>query len=114
MKELFIYVLSINGILFAFSIIFYFFQPKKINSIYGYRTKRTMNDNAVWSFANKFFAKQFMRYSGIFFAFTSFMYMLNPISWLPWVMAGITILASIIKTEQELNKFYDKDGNKLK
>ncbi|WP_010136957.1 SdpI family protein [Ochrovirga pacifica] len=36
--------------------ILYKFPPKKINYLYGYRTKRSMRDQKNWDFAQKFSA----------------------------------------------------------
>ena len=63
--DTFTYVLSVNGLLFLMSIVFYFFPPKKINYIYGYRTNRTMLNDDIWNFANSFFCVTLLKYSGI-------------------------------------------------
>lgn len=39
------------------SIIFLKFPPKEINPIYGYRTKKSMQSQKHWDFANREFAK---------------------------------------------------------
>ena len=41
-------------IILLISIIFKCFPPKKINSIYGYRTHRSMKNITAWNVANKF------------------------------------------------------------
>ncbi|MBL4605271.1 MAG: SdpI family protein, partial [Flavobacteriaceae bacterium] len=51
----YVYVLSVNGLLFIISLIFYFFPPKKINNLYGYRTHRTMQNKEAWDLANNLF-----------------------------------------------------------
>lgn len=109
------YVLSVNGLLFAFSLIFYFFPPKKINSFYGYRTPRTMNSQKIWDEATVFFGKQFLIYAGISLIGALLLGYINPkISWQPMLLAVLAIGVAVVKTEQELNKKYDKDGKKLK
>ena len=70
----YIYVLSINGLLFFFSLVFYFFPPKKINNFYGYRTKKSMLNDDIWSFANQQFNKSFIRYSFLGFLAALFLH----------------------------------------
>ena len=107
------YVLSINGLLFLFSIIFYFFPPKKINAIYGYRTNRTMKNDTIWKFANTYFTKQFLVYATIsFFAALLFVSFSKNVSWQPMAIMLFSLGAAIIKTEQEINKNFDEEGNK--
>ncbi|CAA0146114.1 SdpI family protein [Tenacibaculum maritimum] len=108
------YVLSVNGLLFALSIVFYFFPPKKINSIYGYRTNKAMKNDTVWKYANSFFNKQFLIYSAISFVSAMLFVYLNPnINWQPMAIMILSLAVSVIKTEQELNKNFDDEGNKL-
>lgn len=43
------------GILFLlFGVTLYFFPPKKINIIYGYRTSKSMNSQDSWNFAQNY------------------------------------------------------------
>ncbi len=44
-----------GGLIFMItSLIMYFFPPKKINFIYGYRTLRSMKNQKNWDFAQKY------------------------------------------------------------
>ncbi|WP_075343451.1 SdpI family protein [Tenacibaculum agarivorans] len=109
------YVLSVNGLLLLLSGVFYLFPPKKINSWYGYRTPRTMENQEVWDFANTFFNKQFLLYSVIsFVAALILATVAGKISWQPIAIMVMTLGVCVIKTEQELNKHFDKEGKKLK
>jgi len=111
----FYYVLSVNGLLFAFSIIFYLIPPKKINSLYGYRTEKAMKNMDVWNFANSFFTKQLMLYSAISLACALLLAFLNPeISWQPMTIMLLSLAVSVIKTEQALNKNFDEEGKRKK
>ena len=107
------YVLSINGLLFVFSILFYLFPPKKINSIYGYRTSKTMKNETIWSFANTFFVKQVVIYSAISLAMALlFVFLAKEVSWQPMAILILSLAVSVIKTEQEINQNFDEEGNK--
>ena len=108
------YVLSVNGLLFILSIIFYYFPPKKINSFYGYRTNKTMKSDEIWDFANTFFAKQLLVYSGISLVGALVLAFLSKeISWQPMAIMLLSLAVSVIKTEQEINKNFDSDGKPL-
>ncbi|PQJ21648.1 SdpI family protein [Tenacibaculum sp. SG-28] len=109
----FYYVLSINGLLFIFSILFYFFPPKNINSFYGYRTNKTMKNETIWNFANDFFTKQLLKYAGFSLAAAIlFVYLGKEVTWQPMAIMLLSLAVAVIKTEQELSKNFDDDGNK--
>ena len=111
----YIYVISVNGLLFFFSIVFYFFPPKKINSIYGYRTNKSMKNETVWLFANAYFNKTLLKYATISFAFALFFVLVFSveITWQPMVILLLTLAVSVIKTEQKLSENFDEEGKKL-
>lgn len=44
-------------IMIVSGITFFLIPPKKINSFYGYRTRRSMQNNETWEFAHKFSGK---------------------------------------------------------
>lgn len=109
----FVYVLSINGLLFLLSIVFYFFPPKKINALYGYRTQKAILNEDIWQFANSFFTKQFVKFSAISFAFAMFLVYLKPlISWQPMALMILSLAVSVIKTEQAISKKFDEEGKR--
>lgn len=109
----FYYVLSVNGLLFVLSVIFYFFPPKKINSLYGYRTNKSMQNETIWQFANSFWSKQFLIYSAISFVAALVLAYVNPkITWQPMAIMLLSLAVSVIKTEQALNKNFDDEGKK--
>lgn len=107
------YVLSVNGLLFLLSVIFYFFPPKKINNFYGYRTGKSMKNQDIWDFANSFFLKQFLLYSAISLVAVLVLTFINPnITWQPMAIMLLSLAVSVIKTEQALNNNFDSDGKR--
>lgn len=111
----YIYVVSVNGLMFLISIIFYFFPPKKINSLYGYRTHRTMQNQDIWNFANTLFNKTLLVYAGISFAAALALAYLYPslmTSWIPMGLLFFTLLVVIITTEKALNDTFDDEGKR--
>lgn len=113
----YIYVLSVNGLIFLLSIIFYFFPPKKINNLYGYRTHRSMLNLDIWKFSNTIFTQTLLMYSCIAFVAAILLVYLNPQqmqSWIPMGLLLLTLLVSIIKTEQSISKKFNKEGKRIK
>lgn len=111
----YVYVLSVNGLMFFISVIFYVFPPKKINSFYGYRTHRTMQNKDIWDFANSLFNKTLLTYASISFLAALALAYLNPElmnSWFPMAFLFFTLLICIISTENSLNKNFDTEGNR--
>ena len=52
-----------SGLIFCIvGLIMYKFPPKKINSIYGYRTASSMKNQERWDFAQLYAAKQMIKY----------------------------------------------------
>ena len=65
-------MLLMVGIIFiAVGLILYFFPPKKINSLYGYRTASSMKSQEKWDFSQKYSAKIMMTI-GLFLVVLSF------------------------------------------
>ena len=108
----YIYVLSVNGLLFLMSIIFNLFPPKKINNFYGYRTPRTIQNQDIWEFANSVFNKTLLSYSAIGFLASmllTYLYQDFMDSWFPMAFLFFTLLVCIVKTENLLNQYFDKE-----
>lgn len=65
-------LLLLFGIVFtAIGTIMYIFPPKKINFLYGYRTKNSMKNQQTWDFSQKYSSKK-MALLGLIFIFLSF------------------------------------------
>ena len=110
----YIYVISINGLLFFFSLVFYFFPPNKINNFYGYRTKLSMLNNDIWNFANKQFNKVFVKYAfiGCLAALLLQTMSANQLTWQPMVILLCSLGATILTTEQRISQNFDKEGKR--
>lgn len=106
--------MTTNGLLFLLSILFYKFPPKKINSLYGYRTVKAMQNQQIWDFANGVFNKNLLIYSGISLlgsvllaSFTS-----KELTWQPMLLVLLCIVVSILKTERSLTDNFTEEGDK--
>jgi uncharacterized membrane protein len=106
--------MTTNGLLFLLSILFYKFPPKKINSLYGYRTVKAMQNQQIWDFANGIFNKNLLIYSGISLlgsvllaSFTS-----KELTWQPMLLVLLSVLVSVIMTERGLSDNYTEEGKR--
>jgi uncharacterized membrane protein len=114
MNDALLYVFTTNGLLFLISILFWKFPPKKINSIYGYKTPKAMQNQQIWDFANTTFNKSLLIYAGIsFLASLAFVTFLNAVlTWQPMAFVFLSIIVSIVKTEKGLTENFTDEGEK--
>ena len=95
--------------------------PKKINSLYGYRTTRSMKNMDTWKFANEYCGR-LMWIIGIVTMVPSGLIMIpfygsseDTIGFVGLVVSGIqvvTLILSIIPTELALKKNFNDDGTR--
>ena len=114
MNDALLYVFTTNGLLFLISIIFWKFPPKKINSLYGYRTPKATQNQQIWDYANTSFNKSLLIYAGIsFLASLAFVTFLNAaLTWQPMAFVFLSIIVSIVKTEKGLTENFTEEGKK--
>ena len=95
----------------------YRFPPKKINTIYGYRTSRAMKNQEYWDFAQSFSSVQFLK-STVVLLFVSIVGLYTSFSDnLDTTLAFVFLLAAIAypiyKTEKALKEIeqHEKDNS---
>jgi len=90
------------------------YPPKKINLIYGYKTRRTMANQKVWDYANKVGAQMFI-YVGSISALVSlicYTFFPTPLSILIGsVLVLVWLGIGIYWCETKLNERFDKNGD---
>ena len=80
-------ILLLTGVIFVIAgWIMYRYPPKKINMVYGYRTRSSMANQKNWDFAQKFSSVEMMRLGAA----------LMSISTLGWIIEMPPIVASIL------------------
>lgn len=101
------------GIIFLVAgFIFLKYPPKKINSLYGYRTPRSMKSQERWDFAQDYAAKEMMNL-GFFLGISSFMGKFLEMEedtriWVGLAMTIFMVIVLILRVEKALNeKFRD-------
>lgn len=99
------------GIIFMIAgLVLYVFPPKKINSLYGYRTSGSMKSLERWHFAQRFSALKMMQGS-VLLLFSSFLGLLIKIkgemALIPGVLFTLLVVFFVLySTEKALkNKF---------
>lgn len=95
--------------------------PKEINSVFGYRTKKSMKNRETWEFAHKYFGKLWYIF-GLVLLPISIIIMLFVIGQsedtIGIIGAGICAaqlfpsIGAIFVTENALKKTFDENGNK--
>jgi uncharacterized membrane protein len=86
----------------------YFFPPKKINALYGYRTVASMKSQERWDFAQRFSTLQMVK-AAVFMIVTSFTGFLFPDGVIArlfgsFILAIAAVCYMFITTEKELKR----------
>ncbi|MAZ73399.1 MAG: SdpI/YhfL protein family [Flavobacteriaceae bacterium] len=104
------------GYLAFMVVLLYLFKknpPKKINWLYGYRTRRSMANKKVWHAANKYSLSK-MFYWQVYClplpVIGCFLYPAHNLL-VTLIIHTVALLAIIPATEIYLNKHFDKNGN---
>ena len=106
--------IAIIGIIYSTAgFIFRTNPPKRINGLYGYRTKRSMKSIEAWNFAQEFSALIMIRYGlihvAIFLILSVFIQNMNIAVSLILALIPTFIIAAIpiVQTEKELKKRFE-------
>ncbi|MEM7186945.1 MAG: SdpI family protein [Bacteroidota bacterium] len=89
--------------------------PAKINHLYGYRTKRSMKNQATWKAGNDYSARMFVQMSWALLILPPLLYVLYP-QWILLLTIGVQLVLLIclmIFTEKYLKQRFDQDGHPI-
>ena len=91
------------------------FPPKKINHLYGYRTQRSMKNQATWEAANTYSSLVFFKVSLYSFFIPVALYFLYPqLNVLITIITNSLLLLYVLyATEKHLKARFDIQGNPL-
>lgn len=105
----------IGPLLLLLSIVFKHFPPKKINYLYGYRTKRSMKNQETWDEANRYSPNLMILVSiittllqGIFYFTLGPKYAIG----IATAVMVVLVLITIPMTENHLKKNFDNEGKR--
>ena len=114
-------VLLVPVTMMVFGCVFYYKPPQNINSIYGYRTKRSMKNNQTWAFAHEYCGWLWMRFGSVIVpASLTYMYVLRGKDidtigiWggILVMLQCVILVLTIPITERALRKNFDEYGMK--
>lgn len=108
-------LLDLNAIILLIGIIFRFFLPKKINMLYGYRTRMSTINQETWTEAQQFSSKRWIIYFAFATVLSAIIKLLFPLKVsimlsVAMVISGLILV--IIKTELHLRKTFNDEGIK--
>ena len=91
------------------------YPPKKINHLYGYRTQRSMKNQATWEAANTYSSLVFFKVSLYCFFIPVALYFLYPqLNVLITIITNTLLLLYVLyATEKHLKARFDIQGNPL-
>lgn len=109
-------VMIVMGAIFSKS------APKKINSLYGYRTTMSMKNKDTWEFAHHYFGKLWFKIGIVLALITIIPIILmygkddDFVATVGTAIAFVQLVPLILPifpTEKALSKTFDKDGNRI-
>jgi len=87
----------------ALALIFYLFPAKKINNLYGYRTKRSKKDKKSWTFAQKKSGSLMLVFASIIFVLSFIFHKSQYAIWAAILMV-FSLLLLIVMVEKALKE----------
>ncbi len=111
-NPLFLILLTTGLVYFLAGVLLWRFPPKKVNSIYGYRTPRSMKSRENWDFAQRYAAVELMRW-GFFLALLSLPGLFIRMDYkaaivVSLILSIVIILFPILRTERKLKSMDQK------
>ena len=116
---LWLFALLIPAIMIFFGAFYSRFEPGEINSVIGYRTKRSMKNRDTWEFAHKCFAKYWLWVGTImlplsaipmFFMANASMDVIGIALVVAMTLQLIPLMCCIPYTEARLKRAFDENG----
>ena len=114
-NEVMLAMLTIAILMMGIALFYWKNQPPRINKLYGYRTKRSMQHIEVWRAANAHSAKMFINHGLVLLALAIVLSILKvPYSLIIFVVVLLAgIIYAAIQTSKYLKKNFDAEGNKI-
>ena len=111
--------LLIPAIMLAFGRYFQKRAPKNINYVFGYRTRRSMQNEKTWQFAHEMIGKLWSRLGWLSLVATVPLFFftnasddtIGNVGSIIMIAQTFLIILSIIPVERALKKRFDDDGN---
>ncbi len=113
--------LLIPVIMFGFGLFFSKRAPKTINPVFGYRTRRSMQNKDTWEFAHKYCGRLWRRIGGITIPVSIVLLLpvlgkdvdtIGTVGGIITAVQLILLIGSIFPTERALKRTFDEEGNR--
>jgi uncharacterized membrane protein len=109
--------LALGPLILILGIIFRLFPPKNINYIYGYRTPRSMSNQKIWDFSNRYASNILIYASTVCIVVQLFAILLFPL-FISIIIGAVAMCIAAISvlpfTEYYISQNFDDTGNKVK
>ena len=114
--------LIIPAIMIVFGALFLHRPPKEINVLYGYRTRRSMQNKDTWSFAHHYCGRLWLvcgvvlvpiTITGMVLLRTQEEGAVTSIGGLFSLLQLVVLVVTIFPVERALRRTFDRDGNRL-
>lgn len=105
--------LILGPLMVVLALIFKFYPPKKINDLYGYRTKRSKKSQEVWDEANRYNPNLILMVAIITTIVQGILFLTSGAKVATAAAAAVLVvllLATIPITESHLKKNFDENG----
>ena len=114
-NEVMLAMLTIAILMMGIALFYWKNQPSRINKLYGYRTKRSMQNIEVWRVANAHSAKMFINHGLVILALAIVLNIFKiPYSLIIFVVVLLVgIIFGAVQTSRFLKKNFDLNGNKI-
>ena len=111
------YLVTMPGILLVSGILFFLLKPKRINWIYGYRTRASSRSQETWNYTNKLCGKLLCAAGILVLAVYFVIYLgieaLHPYwDWIVVVSLMVSLGTIILIVQRRLNANFDKSGQR--
>lgn len=116
MERLSVLHLLTGPLLLLVAILFRAFPPRRVNSLYGYRTPRSMRNDDTWKEANRYSANLMVGLSGLLVVFQAILLWTLGARTSLLLSTGLTVgvlVILIVCTEVHLGRLFDEDGKSM-
>lgn len=112
-------VCSLCGFIFSVAgTIVWYFPPKEINALCGYRTTNSMKSKERWDFAQKYSAKEMIKWGVLFLLIAVIVLIIDPEDSIgviaTLILLALTCISLFLKTEKAIKNRFKNINNQTK
>ena len=91
------------------------YPPKKINELYGFRTRKTMSNQEIWDVANKRNAQDLWKFA-LYLTVLSVLLIVFKVPYAIFIHLGAMLIGlgiAVYASIRYIDKHFDKNGNRI-